>query len=101
MDYDSIVVPQAGKEKETARLLLDLANRQRHVRTNSDGPGMTFVVPAYLAKKYHQSGETPLTGVKRRGRPPGAKNKTRAAGANDTDGETQAAAGANDTDGED
>lgn len=88
MDYDSLVVPQAGKEKETARLLLDLADHPRHVRTNSDGPGMTFVVPAYLAKKYQQSGESEVTGAKRRGRPPGAKNKTRAAaGANDTDGE--------------
>ena len=88
MDYNSLVVPQAGKEQDTARLLLDLADSPRHVRTNTDGPGITFVVPEYLAKKYQQSGQTEVTGAKRRGRPPGSKNKTQAeAGATDTDGE--------------
>lgn len=89
MNFDSVVVPQAGKEKETVRLLLDLAEHPRHVKTSSDGPGLTFVVPEYLAKKYNQSGEEEVTGVKRRGRPPGSKNtKARPdAGPDDKDGE--------------
>lgn len=75
MSDDVLVVPRAGMEKETARLLLDLADHPRHVKTNSDGPGITFVVPEYLHKKYLQSGETKVTGVKRRGRPPGRTNQ--------------------------
>lgn len=75
MDNDAIIVPQAGKEKETIRLLLELADNRRHVRTNTDGPGLVLVVPEYLAKKYNQSGETEVTGVKRRGRPPGSGRK--------------------------
>jgi hypothetical protein len=75
MDNDAIIVPQPGKEKETIRLLLDLADHRRHVRTNTDGPGLVLVVPEYLAKKYNQSGETEVTGVKRRGRPPGSGKK--------------------------
>lgn len=85
MDYDSLIVPQAGKEEETARLLLDLADSKKHVRTNSDGPGLTFTVPEYLAKRYQQSGETEVTGVKRRGRPPGSKNTKTQARATETD----------------
>lgn len=73
-DY-ALIVPRAGKEKETARLLLELATRARDVKTNTDGPGVTFVVPAWLAKQYNQSGETEVTGVKRRGRPPGRPTK--------------------------
>lgn len=67
----ALIVPRSGKEKETARLLLELADRARDVKTNTDGPGVTFVVPQELAKRYQQSGETEVTGVKRRGRPPG------------------------------
>lgn len=75
MDDDAIIVPKPGKEKETIRLLLELADHRRHVRTNTDGPGLVLVVPAYLAQKYNQSGETEVTGVKRRGRPPGSGKK--------------------------
>lgn len=75
MENDAIIVPQAGKEKETIRLLLELADHRRHVRTNTDGPGLVLIVPEYLARKYNQSGETEVTGVKRRGRPPGSGRK--------------------------
>lgn len=78
MSNDAVVVPKAGREKETARLLLELADHPRHVKTNTDGPGVTFVVPEYLNRKYLQSGETEITGVKRRGRPPGRSKPAQA-----------------------
>jgi len=71
----ALVVPKPGKEKETIRLLLDLAEKARHVKTNTDGSGIAFVVPEYLHKKYIQSGETEITGQRRRGRPPGSGRK--------------------------
>ena len=78
MDNDALIVPEPGKEEETIRLLLKLADRQRHVRTNSDGPGLVLIVPEYLSKKYQQhlqSEGTEVTGPKRRGRPPGRASK--------------------------
>lgn len=78
MSDEALVVPRAGKEKETARLLLKLAEHPRHVKTNTDGPGVTFVVPEYLHRKYLQSGEDQITGVKRRGRPPAWKKAAQA-----------------------
>ena len=86
---DALIVPRAGKEQETATLLLELADRRRDVKTNTDGPGLVFVVPEYLHKKYLQSGESEVTGVKRRGRPPGRAKAAPAAEveANDKDSE--------------
>lgn len=81
MDGYALIVPEPGQEDETLRLLLDLADKSRHVKLNSDDPGMTFYVPEYLAEKYHSADdespavdaadETPAP--KRRGRPPGRK----------------------------
>lgn len=88
---DALIVPAPGKEQETLRLLLDLADKPRHVRLNSDDPVMSFYVPQYLAEKYHADADpvaeatedTPAP--KRRGRPPG---RTKAAvAADDKDGE--------------
>lgn len=79
MDDYALIVPKPGKEKETIRLLLELAENRRHVQTNTDGPGLTLIVPEYLHKKYIQSGETTLTGRKPRGRPPAWKKAAQAA----------------------
>lgn len=67
-DY-SIIVPPPGQLKETAKLLLSLADNHTDVMT--DGNGTEFRVPAYLAEKYTQTAYAPAP--KRRGRPP--KNK--------------------------
>lgn len=75
MDEYAVIVPRPGREKETIRLLLSLAEHRRHVKTNTDGPGLVLMVPEYLEKKYRQSGETEVTGVKRRGRPRGSVNR--------------------------
>lgn len=87
MDDDALIVPKPGKEKETIRLLLDLADKARHVRTNTDGPGLVLIVPEYLHKKYLQSGESEVTGVKRRGRPPGRAKASAEVEATEKDGE--------------
>lgn len=79
---DTVIVPEAGKEKETLRLLLDLADKARHVQLNSDDPG-TFYVPEYLAERYQAAGDKPVG--KRRGRPPGSTKAAKAA--DDKDGE--------------
>lgn len=68
------VVPQQGREKEMFQLLLQLADSPRDVKVNTDGPGVTAMVPAELAYKYQQTGEEKVTGMKRRGRPPGRKS---------------------------
>lgn len=83
MDGYALIVPEPGQEDETLRLLLALADKSRHVKLNSDDPGMTFYVPEYLAEKYHNAdadGEPATTAddpetpaPKRRGRPPGRK----------------------------
>lgn len=68
MSY-SIVVPEPGKLKETARLLLSLADSPADVMT--DANGTEFRVSEELAEKYAQVAYAPAP--KRRGRPP--KNK--------------------------
>lgn len=45
------VVPRHGKEGEVARLLLNLADDPRDVKTNTDD-GFVFVVPDELHAKY-------------------------------------------------
>lgn len=72
---DALIVPKPGQEKETIRLLLSLADKPRHVKVNTDNTGLTLTVPEYLHKKFIQSGETEITGAKRRGRPPGRSTK--------------------------
>jgi hypothetical protein len=76
----SLVVPQPGREKETIRLLLELADHPRHVRTNTDGPGLVLNVPSYLHERYvaATAAEQPPT-PKRRGRPPGRTSSTKGA----------------------
>lgn len=74
----AIVVPARGKLKETARVLLDLADNPRDVRTA--GNGTEFEVPDELADRYHgatqdsrfsdKSDAAPARPVKRRGRAP-------------------------------
>ncbi|HEX5705613.1 MAG TPA: hypothetical protein VFX97_20595 [Pyrinomonadaceae bacterium] len=77
----AIVVPAKGKLKETARVLLDLADNPRDVRTT--GNGTEFEVPDELADRYHGRDpvHTPVSAdktpdaaparpVKRRGRAP-------------------------------
>lgn len=83
MDSNVLIVPESGKEAETLRLLLDLADRARHVKTSSDDGG--YYVPEYLAEKYQQAA-TEQPAPKRRGRPPGSRTKAVVA-ADDQEGE--------------
>ena len=101
MDGFATVVSPAGEEKVTLRLLLDLADKPRHVKIDNDVPG-SYLVPEYLAEKYQatlsgspdpveeelgeESTEESTPAPKRRGRPPGSRNKTPQA-ADDKDGE--------------
>lgn len=70
----AIVVPAPGTLKDTARLLLSLADHVHDVRTVSNGT--QFEVPDELADRYHQalSGAVPdgpsKPAPKRRGRTP-------------------------------
>lgn len=90
---DAVIVPEPGKEKETLRLLLDLADKPRHVKLNSDDPGSSFYVPEYLAEKYAalaagvEDDAEPQAAPKRRGRPPGRSNTKAPQAADDKDGE--------------
>jgi hypothetical protein len=65
----SIIVPQPGELKETAKLLLSLADASTDVMTDSNGT--EFRVPSDLADRYARVAYAPAP--KRRGRPP--KNK--------------------------
>lgn len=79
------VVPEKGQTREVAKKLLALAADPNDIKTTADGPdGVTFIVPDDLYDKYVDDGEqdpaenaddgTPTP--RRRGRPPGSKNKT-------------------------
>ena len=99
MDGFGMVVAPEGQEKETLRLLLTLADKPRHVKMDFDNRGV-FEVPDYLVQKYQAVTSSPLEETpeetpdepeetpapKRRGRPPGSRNKT-AQAADDKDGE--------------
>jgi hypothetical protein len=99
MDGFGMVVAPEGQEKETLRLLLSLADKPRHVKIDFDDRGV-YQVPDYLVQRYQEHTadspeeapeETPETpeetpAPKRRGRPPGSRNKT-APAADDKDGE--------------
>lgn len=91
MDGYALIVPEPGQEEETLRSLLDLADKPRHVKLNSEDPGMSFYVPQYLAERYLDADEEPADAdptpaPKRRGRPPGSGTKA-AKAADDKDGE--------------
>jgi hypothetical protein len=47
------IIPGPGEVKETAKLLLSLADDPAHVRT--DGNGSEIRVPGYLADRYTES----------------------------------------------
>lgn len=55
------VVPKYGKESEVARLLLNLADDPRDVKTNTDD-GFVFLVPDELHAKYLKATEDPDPG---------------------------------------
>lgn len=55
------VVPRVGKEGEVARLLLNLANDPRDVKTNTDD-GFVFLVPDDLYDLYLQATVDPDPG---------------------------------------
>ena len=50
---DTVVVPGKGEVRETARLLLSLADHPRDVLTQ--GNGTRFSVPEYLAARYERA----------------------------------------------
>lgn len=98
MDSNVLIVPEPGQEKETLRRLLALSTKPRHVKISSDDGG--YLVPEYVAEKFNatstdeepqESTPTPeepqeQVAPKRRGRPPGSRNKAPEA-ADDKDGE--------------
>jgi len=71
----AVVVPAPGELKETARLLLELADSPADVLTVSNGT--QFEVPDAVADAYHEhrSGKSPARPAKRRGRAPRAAEK--------------------------
>lgn len=90
----ALIVPERGQGKDVAKALLILADDPHHVQTTMDGPaGVSFVVPDYLHDLYVRMQQAPgpedvedevpaddadaetATAPKRRGRPPGSKNR--------------------------
>ncbi len=104
----AVIVPGKGETKQVVQHLLELADDPRDVATTSDGPdGVSFVVPDELYDRYlndvdydrhanaanvdadeEVDSKSPAVGVvdegapapKRRGRPPGSKNRQKGAG---------------------
>lgn len=86
----AVIVPGKGESREVAKQLLLLADDANQVATTMDGPdGVSFVVPDELYDKYLTDSVPAPTSVgaladedkktedqpKRRGRPPGSRNK--------------------------
>ena len=84
----AVIVPEKGQTRSVARRLLDLADDPHQIGTSAEGPdGVTFVVPDDLYEKYMsddkdqvavevtESEEPAEEKPKRRGRPPGSRNK--------------------------
>ena len=67
------MIPEKGKLEETARILLELADKPSDVMT--DGNGTEFRVPNDLAERYANIAYTPTATPKRRGRPPKVKKE--------------------------
>lgn len=53
----AVIVPKPGLRKETAQLLLELADKPRDVRTNTDSGQLAFEVPEALYERYVKHGE--------------------------------------------
>ena len=51
----AVIYPKHGKEAETARTLLAMADDVQDVRTNTDN-GFSFVVPDYLYERFVNGG---------------------------------------------
>lgn len=82
----AVIVPGSGETRDTAKLLLSLVDDPHVIGTSADGPdGVTFYVPEDVYDKYLAAvNEQPETDSadeaveekpKRRGRPPGSRNK--------------------------
>lgn len=83
----AVIVPEKGQTRMVARRLLDLADDPHQIGTSAEGPdGVTFVVPDDLYEKYMSDDKEKAIEVtdseepaeekpKRRGRPPGSRNK--------------------------
>lgn len=86
----AVIVPGKGEAREVAKLLLSLADDPNQVDVTMDGPGgVSFIVPDELYEKYLADSVPAPTSVgalteeveetqdkpKRRGRPPGSRNK--------------------------
>jgi hypothetical protein len=83
----ALVVPEKGQARNVAKRLLQLADNPGQVATTADGPaGVSFVVPDDLYDRYIGADDAPteapaattdesVVAPKRRGRPPGSKNK--------------------------
>lgn len=95
MESEVEIIPAADRVKETVRLLLELAEKKRHVRMNYDG-GTSFLVPIYLHKRYLEAINSPKAPLpvaalaynggstpKRRGRPPKPRPEYSAIGSQD------------------
>lgn len=78
------VVPEKGQTREVAKKLLALTEDANDIKTTADGPdGVIFIIPDDLYDKYMEGEEQApadatdegVAAPKRRGRPPGSKNK--------------------------
>lgn len=92
----AMIVPAKGESKQTAKLLLELADDVHDVHTTMEGPdGMSFVVSDELHDRFVAATTEPVPphdppaasgaddgapAPKRRGRPPGSKNKPKDVG---------------------
>lgn len=90
-----VIVPRKGEAKQVAKRLLELADDPNEVATTMDGPdGISFVVSDSLYQQYvggdqdnddadvlaaEVVDEETVPAPKRRGRPPGSKNKPKTA----------------------
>lgn len=74
LDDEAEIVPVPGRELETLRLLLELADKPRHVRISHEG-GRSYLVPISLRDRFVEASKgAPLESApKRRGRPPKAR----------------------------
>lgn len=83
----ALIVPEKGQTRDVAKRLLELVDDPHIIATTADGPdGVSFIVPDDLYDKYvgaeEATEQTPaettdegLPASRRRGRPPGSKNK--------------------------
>lgn len=88
----ALIVPSKGETRQVAKLLLSLTDDPRDIATTAEGPdGVSFVVPDELHDKYLDAledvdkapaeiADEGAPAPKRRGRPPGSKNKPKDVG---------------------